>query len=160
MPTHKPDLQLLSISQLAELCGMDRRTITARLDGKLEPERRDGKTVLYVARAALPVIYQTGEGLSLEAERARLAKEQADAKAMENEVTRGTHAPTDQTGEALIALASNTQRKLLAVPARVAAIAFASESTHEVEQVIRGGIEEALADLCEAAAEHTRSRAA
>jgi len=90
MPTPKDDLSRLSMTQLSELTGCAKETVSKRLrEAGLEPADHDGRTLYFVPRLALPVIYEIGKGLSLDAERARLAREQADGKAMQNAVSRG-----------------------------------------------------------------------
>jgi hypothetical protein len=58
MPTHKPDLGTLSISQLAGMTGHAKETVARRLRAAgLEPARADGRTLWFVTRDALAVLY-------------------------------------------------------------------------------------------------------
>jgi phage terminase Nu1 subunit (DNA packaging protein) len=116
VPTHKPDLSQLSITQLADLTGRDADTIRKRLDG-IEPAKVDGRTRWYRTREALPRIY---EALDLSAERARLAREQADAKAMENAVSRGELIPKPDVETAMLAVTSPIALKLDGLPSKPA----------------------------------------
>lgn len=154
MPTHKPDLSRLSISQLHQLTGRSRETIRRRLEG-LEPAARDGKTIWYEAREALPRI-AGGEGLDLSAERARLAREQADAQEMKNAVARGELVPADQIEGAWVALLSGVRTRLLAVCGKAAPTAHAAETIAATEEAIRIVLIEALEELADGPRQRTR----
>jgi len=59
MPTHKPSLAQLSVSQLSAATGFAKETVTKRLHAAgLEPARMDGRTTWYSTRPALAVLYQ------------------------------------------------------------------------------------------------------
>lgn len=148
MPTHGPDLSRLSVSSLAELTGYDRRTIRLRLkrEPAIQPVERDGRTVWYPAREALERIY-LGESLDLTRERARLAREQADAQELKNRQARGELVPGDQIESAWVALMSGVRSRLLSVPSKVAPIVHAAKTPAEAEAIIREHQTEALAEL-------------
>ena len=63
MPTQKADLSRLSITQLRELTGRHATTIRKRLKG-LKPLAKDGRTIWYAPREALPLLFGIG-GLDL-----------------------------------------------------------------------------------------------
>lgn len=69
----------LSISKLAELCGLDRATVAKRLK-EVEPEREERKLKLYRLEAALPALIA---GASAEMDEAKLRTAQADAELRE-----------------------------------------------------------------------------
>jgi len=85
--------------------------------------------------------------LNLTDERARLAKEQADAKAMENAITRGELVYIDDVAKRVEVALSNVKTKLLAVPTKVAAEAAAADDAKEVQALIERHIIEALNEL-------------
>ena len=87
------------------------------------------------------------DGLDLSAERARLAKEQADAKEMENAVERGDLVYIDHIVKQFESQLGKCKTKLLAVPTKVAAEAHASASVKEVQELIELTIIEALGEL-------------
>lgn len=91
MPTHHGEgLERLTLSQLSRLTGAAKETVAKRLRAAgVAPVGQDGRSLYFEPRLALPVIYRVGEGLSLESERARLAREQADGQALRNAVARG-----------------------------------------------------------------------
>jgi len=85
--------------------------------------------------------------LELGRERARLAKEQADAKEMENAVERGDLVYIDHIVKQFESQLGKCKTKLLAIPTKVAAEAHASASVKEVQELIELAIVEALGEL-------------
>jgi len=85
--------------------------------------------------------------LELGAERARLAKEQADAKEMENAVERGDLVYIEKVARQFEQQLTKTRNKLLAAPTRVAAEAHAAATVKEVREIIEVAIIEALDEL-------------
>lgn len=94
MPTTGPDLSQLSISQLAELVGKDRRTVTKLLRG-LVPLADGGRSKVYGSRAALERIYLGVERLDVAEEQARLARARAEAQELKNREALGELLPRD-----------------------------------------------------------------
>lgn len=89
---------------------------------------------------------QSGD-LDLGEERARLAKEQADAKEMENAIQRGELVYIEKVANEFEAQLSRVRAKLLSVPTKVAAEAHASATVKEVRELIEIAITEALDEL-------------
>lgn len=89
----------------------------------------------------------TSDGLSLQDERARLAKGQADAKEMENAIARGELVHIDQIVKDFEAQLTKARTKLLSVPTKVAAEAHAAATVKEVQQIVETSIVEALSEL-------------
>ena len=87
------------------------------------------------------------EELDLVAERARLAKEQADRIAMENDITRGSVVPIDSIIEILGKCLSTTRTRLLAIPSECALQFAAARTPALAEEVIRRVIYDALTEL-------------
>ncbi len=85
--------------------------------------------------------------LDLGAERARLAKEQADAKEMENAVERGDLVYIEKVARQFEQQLTKTRNKLLAAPTKVAAEAHAAATVKEVREIIEVAIIEALDEL-------------
>jgi terminase small subunit / prophage DNA-packing protein len=85
--------------------------------------------------------------LDLGAERARLAKEQADAKEMENAVERGELVYIERVAKEFEAQMTKVRTKLLAVPTKVAAEAHAAATVKEVQALIEIAVVEALSEL-------------
>jgi phage terminase Nu1 subunit (DNA packaging protein) len=84
---------------------------------------------------------------SLEAERARLAKEQADAKAMENAVTRGELVKASEVAATWEQIGTEVKRVLLSIPADVAPLLDGKKTTAQREAIVRSRVEEALEAL-------------
>jgi|TARA_R110000744_G_scaffold174031_2_gene292749 phage terminase Nu1 subunit (DNA packaging protein) len=89
----------------------------------------------------------TTEGLDLANERARLAKEQADAKEMENEVERGELVYIKDVALTLEKQLYRVRSKLLAIPNRVAPECNSAETVAEVQDTIERSILEVLDEL-------------
>jgi len=85
--------------------------------------------------------------LELGAERARLAKEQADAKEMENAVERGDLVYIEKVARQFEQQLTKARNKLLAAPTKVAAEAHAAATVKEVREIIEEAIIEALDEL-------------
>jgi multidrug resistance efflux pump len=80
---------LLSINQLSELIGFDRRTITTRLKDLPVVDGEKG-ALLYESTAALPMLYKAD---NLEAARAKQALSQASLNAVREEDLRKQRIP-------------------------------------------------------------------
>lgn len=89
----------------------------------------------------------TADGLNLADERARLAKEQADAKEMENMVERGELLYMDDVIKDFEDQLMNCKTKLLATPTKIAAEVFASRDVQEVQELMEEAIKDALSEL-------------
>ena len=89
----------------------------------------------------------TAGDLVLADERARLAKEQADAKEMENAVERGDLVYIEDVAKQVENQLTKVRTKLLSVPTKVAPEAHACATVREVQNVIEAAITEALNEL-------------
>lgn len=59
MPTHKPDRTQLSISELSDVTGFAKETVTKRLRAAgVHPVREDGRTLWFAPQEALPALYE------------------------------------------------------------------------------------------------------
>ena len=85
--------------------------------------------------------------LNLSEERARLAKEQADAKEMENAVERGDLVYIEDVAKQIENQLTKVRTRLLSVPTKVAPEAHACASVREVQAVVEQAIVEALNEL-------------
>lgn len=85
--------------------------------------------------------------LDLSAERARLAKEQADAKEMENMVERGELLYIDDIIRDFEEQLINCKTKLLAAPTKIAAEIHAARDVAEVQSIMEEAVKEALSEL-------------
>lgn len=148
MATHKADLSEVSQSQLAELTGFRRETIRRRLEG-LDTTRTDGRTLYYSPRTALAKIYGQAGSADLDAQKMRLAKEQADGQELKNKKTRAELIPASDNAATIIGLATLVSQRMQGVGPKVAPLAHTAETVAEAESIIS----EALTELADSAAE-------
>lgn len=87
------------------------------------------------------------DGLDLTAERARVAKEQADQLEMKNARDRGELLPRDDVHLAVTDAFTRVRAKLLALPSKVAPTAFGLGTIAELKDAFTRAINEALAEL-------------
>ena len=85
--------------------------------------------------------------LDLGAERARLAKEQADAKEMENAVERGDLVYIELVAKEFETQLLKAKTKLLAIPSKIAAEVHASANVKEAKELIELNMQDALSEL-------------
>ncbi len=85
--------------------------------------------------------------LDLGEERARLAKEQADAKEMENDILRGDLVYIADVADVAEKQFAKVRSKLLSVPTKAAPEAAACATVKEVQALLERAITEALNDL-------------
>jgi phage terminase Nu1 subunit (DNA packaging protein) len=91
---------------------------------------------------------QSGE-LNLTEERARLAREQADAKEMENAIARGELVHIEDVAKQFERGLERARTKLLAIPSKVAPEVHACATAKEVQAIIERNIVEALSELAD-----------
>jgi phage terminase Nu1 subunit (DNA packaging protein) len=102
----------------------------------------------YIKKLRIAASGRSSSGeLDLVAERARLAKEQADSKEMENAITRGELVYIDDVAKKVEVALSNVKIRLLAVPTKAAPEAAAADDAKEVQALIERHIIEALNEL-------------
>ena len=88
-----------------------------------------------------------GRGADLSEERARLAKEQADGKEMENEVSRGELVHIKDVGKSLERALVKVRNRLLAIPTDVSQEVMTCDTVAEAQEVIERAILGALNEL-------------
>ena len=106
---------------------------------------------------------RTGSGdkaLDLARERARLAKERADAQELKNAIARGEQLPIATVETWLVALLSGVRTRLLALPAKVAPLVHAAKSIAQAEEIIRRHQCEALDEIADAGAAYSEGQGA
>jgi len=144
--------------QVARHLDLTSRSVRELLErGVLPPATRgeldvDACRVAYVRhlRAAAAGRGAGSGDLDLVAERARLAKEQADQAALKNAQLRGELIPAADHEESLIALASGVALRIRAVPTRAAPEVRLATTDREAEELLRRFIDEALEELADA----------
>jgi phage terminase Nu1 subunit (DNA packaging protein) len=160
---------VISKSQLAQELGVTRGAVTGyvrrgipvRSDGKLnraealawirgrvEPHHADRGAAL--AAEAPEAKRRGGDGrTALAAERARLARAQADMQAMKNATARRLLLPRDEVTAAVQACFSLVRARLLAIPTRAAPQVVLLKSMPEVKALLTELVHEALKELSE-----------
>lgn len=142
-----------SAGAIAAVLGVTERVVTARRqDGRL-PRLADGRidlhAVISAGVAALAKQQRSGDGeeLDLTAERARLAKEQADAQEMKNAITRGELVPQTDIVAGMQVSFAYARARLLSMPAKIAPRIVGITSLAEVRDIVTDHVHECCAEL-------------
>src|SRR6201996_5763201 len=144
-----------SLNRLAGMLGVDRQTMVRALAGTPPDAGTDKKPLFRVATASDALarhrvkpdgrVGTDGNSATaqLTAERARLAREQAEAVSLKNAVTRGelVRLATVQRGAEIVFAAF--RERCLSIPGKIAAICE-MRSRGEVEETVRDEVYEAL----------------
>ncbi len=148
-------MQVLSGAQAAEMLGVStRRLYQLAKEGDPPPKDSAGK---YPAREyavwlmereiSKKGIQPDGKVLDLQAERARLAKEQADKTAMENGRLRGELAPVGAARKLLESVGSTFKTRILSIPSKLAPAIIGLKTLPEVRELIEEYLHDALHEL-------------
>lgn len=124
---------------------IDRGVITKQERGQYDAEVVRKEYILHI-RSVAAGRFKAGE-LDLQAERARLAKEQADAKEMENAVERGDLVYIEDVAKQIEGQMTKVRTKLLAIPTKYAPEVHATATAREVQEILEDAITEALNEL-------------
>ena len=134
--------------------GISKTTLVNLIDKGVIPSAPPGKYDINACREAyIANLREVAAGraangsLDLGEERARLAKEQADAKEMENSIARGELVYIDDVASEIEKQLSKVKTKLLGVPTKAAPEAHACATVKEVQSLLEAKVVEALNDL-------------
>ena len=122
-----------------------RGTITKQPRGQYDLEVATHEYVRHIRGVAAGRM-RSGE-LDLAEERARLAKEQADAKEMENALARGDLVHIDDVADQFGKQATAVRTRLLSIPSKAAPLVISCTKPAEARAVIEDMIVEALNEL-------------
>ena len=139
---------LVSINRLAEITGLDRRTIKNKLSGVL-PETDHGETTLVDTRQALPVVLGTGERLDPAQEKAQLDRVRREIAELERARIEGSLTEVSIVNRALTDIGTSLREALLAIPGRVASPLAAETDARQIEHRLTTEIRDALLMICE-----------
>lgn len=139
-------MKTATISQLAELFELDRRTVVRKL-GDLAPISDRGNKGKYYRVADAARLCFAPEALDLSQERARLAKWQADHEEIKVSIVRGELFPAPAIVATWQSIVAAARAKLLGIPRRMAPLVVEAGSLAEIEATARDLIYEALAEL-------------
>lgn len=147
--------EILTQAQAAELAGLTTRRLrqltqedggpSRDINGQF-PAREFGEWLRRRHLSGLSV-GQDGTVYDLEAERARLAKEQADKTAMDNEIKRGRLVDSEKVGDWWVQIVTNAKAKLLAIPTKAAPLVVGSKTLSQAKDVLEKLIHDALTEL-------------
>lgn len=145
---------MATLQQVAAHLGVSTKTVQDLLaNGVIQKQARgeydlDQCLKAYISRLREMAASRVGNGdLNLTDERARLAKEQADAKEMENAITRGDLVYIEDVAKRVEQSLAKVRTRLLAIPTKVAPEAAAADDPKEVQTLIERQIVEALNEL-------------
>lgn len=145
---------MATLQQVAAHLGVSTKTVQDLLaNGVIQKQARgeydlDQCLRAYISRLREMAASRVGNGdLNLTDERARLAKEQADAKEMENAITRGDLVYIEDVAKRVEESLAKVRTRLLAIPTKVAPEAAAADDPKEVQTLIERQIIEALNEL-------------
>lgn len=153
-----PSSQLQPIAVVARVLDLSERQVYDLVRRGIIPRARPGKYDLFACiRAYVRHIREQAAGrlskdgdLDIVAERARVAREQADGLAMKNAVTRQELVPAGDIEASRVAVHSAVVRRIRAVP-RACALKVARENeARTCEAIIRRALDEALTDIANA----------
>ena len=133
----------MSTTVLADLIG--RGIIDKKAQGKYDLDEARKQYILH-SRAIASGRTKPAD-LDLQEERARLAKEQADAKEMENAVGRGELVYIEDVAKQFESQLVRIRTKVLAIPTKVSPEANAAVTVKEVQTLLEKALVEALNDL-------------
>ena len=143
---------MASLSDCAKHLGIDQAVLSRLIKENILDKQDRGKYDVDAVRLQYlkhirNLAGNNNNNLELGAERARLAKEQADAKEMENAVERGDLVYIEKVAKQFEQQLTKARNKLLAAPTKVAAEAHAAATVKEVREIIEAAIIEALDEL-------------
>lgn len=141
----------VSVTQLYDLTGVDRRTIKDRLAGLIP--RKEGKALMYDAREALPLIMGTSEGDAkrLLAEELRYQIAQADKLDLQVQQMRGELIPAGDVSLAAQKRFAAVRGGLLAISTKVASELSTINDPIEIKAILDDRINETLEEINDAA---------
>jgi phage terminase Nu1 subunit (DNA packaging protein) len=142
-------LRYLSMSQLAEVTGLDRRTVKARL-AKIKPHESKTKLILYDAWLALPSLYKSEVGNIAEQsalESLRLEKARADKIELEIARVRGGQVPIEDVALVVEKEYSRVRSSLLSIPTKLARDLSQIDDPRKIQIELETVINDCLSEL-------------
>jgi hypothetical protein len=145
--------RLFSIHGLSVELGLHRTTVAAALRHIPPDGRVDGRGAGWRLLTALPhlaprAIGGTGEGLDLQAEQARKAKQEADRLELQNGLTRGDLVQRAAVDDAVVAAFTRVKAKALAIPTKLAPVLSTVNDPDEARALLCDAVAEVLGELC------------
>ena len=141
-------LRYLSINQLAEITGKDRRTIKKKL-AKLNYQR-DGRGYYYDAHEALPLLFsESAKDIDKKLQAEQLRYESARAEKLELEVKklRGEVVPIEEVAKTVEREYAFVRAHIRAIPSKLAKPLSMTTDPHEIYAQIESVVNECLTEL-------------
>lgn len=139
---------LVSITELHNLTGIDRRRITKAL-ADLQHKDGDKGAKLYPSEDAIPLLYLTAEDAKLDPnkERARLTHHQANIAALDEKEKSGELVSRDAVVAEVSESIANCRAKLLTIPTKLSTVIIGLDNVQSVRGALQAGVHEALDEL-------------
>ncbi len=146
-------MEMLSTNRIADLVGMDRRTVRRRLRN-LTPVRQ-GVANTYPSDVALALVFsdpdqdpdEDGKVINLNNERAKLARAQTEKAVLEVDALRGRLIPEDEVIEQGQRMVVAFRNRALAIPSKLAPEMVLAETEAEARAALQLAIHEALDEI-------------
>lgn len=145
---------MATLAEVGAHLQMDMRTVKNLVDkGVITKQDRAQYDLETVRKEYILHIREVAAGrakvgdLDLQAERARLAKEQADAKEMENAIERGELVYIEDVAKQVEGQMTKVRTKMLAIPTKYAPELHTLATAREVQLTLEEAITEALNEL-------------
>lgn len=145
---------MATIVEIAKHIGVTPKYVQDLLnDGVIERKERGKYDLDECRNAYIKKLRESAAGrassgeLDLVSERARLAKEQADAKEMENAIERGELVYIEDVAKQVEGQMTKVRTKMLAIPTKYAPELHTVATAREVQQILEEAITEALNEL-------------
>ena len=135
-----------SISQLSDLTGFDRRTVSKRL-AHLECEDHGTKGRLFESDSALRTLYAGDAGLDPQQERALLDAAKRRLADLEYAKRRGDLVPWETVDKALFTGVATMKSRLQGISGQYANVFAAESDAKKIERVLDAEIFAALTDI-------------
>ena len=136
----------LSITELHNLTGLDRRRVRAAL-ADLESTPGKKGAVMYESREALPMLYVTGDTLDPRQEQARLNHHRANLAALDERKAKGELIEVEEVAEIVGADYANLRAKLLAMPTKGSPELLGIEDIAVAHSIVERLVVDALKEL-------------
>ena len=147
--------ETLTIAELARVAGVSERVMYGRKNDGRVPARADGSIDLWAlirrglagAASDQKRSAKGSDALILEDERARLAKEQADAQEMKNAVARGDLIPRTSVVTGMEMAFSAARARLLGIPSKAAPLLMGKTNVAEARDLLAGMVNDVCGEL-------------
>lgn len=142
----------MSMSQLADVTGLDRRTVKERLI-ELKPDRTVGKAIIYDSRLALPVLLgfnnANSKDIAEQLKETNLEYELAKTEMIqiELEVLKGLQVPIEDVRKTVEKEYTYVRASLLSIPSKRAKVLALESDPATIREHLEQDINEALSHL-------------